>query len=309
MPPVTALVVTYNRRQLLSRCLAALFAQTRPPDQVLVVDNASTDGTREYLANFAGRAGFEYLRLDENTGGAGGFHAGLARTLQQPAGWVWLMDDDALPEASALEELLTVASDHADVYGSVAVEGTRLSWRMELARCSPGQPVNERRMLNADALPENPEVTFIPFLGFFIHTDTIRRIGLPDAGFFIAADDAEYCVRARRAGSRFVLATRSRLNHPAAEAYSVQFLGQDIICLRLSPWKRYYDTRNRLLLGRRHYGAAFYFKTLPGSLVRAAVILLRERDRGAQFRALAGGFIDGLLGRKGRRHQHWGLHP
>jgi len=299
----TVVVVTYNRKALLVRCLDALRRQTHSPARILVVDNASTDGTQEALAQvgWLDFPGLVYRRLDENTGGAGGFHAGLEMATHDRAGWVWLMDDDAEPEPTALEELCRVATDPANVYGSVAVDGDRLSWRMSV-RCEEGA---YRRVRLPSDLPDNPEVQFVPFLGFLIHSDLVGRIGLPEKGFFIAADDVEYCVRAREQGARMILATHSRLRHPAADDYAIDVFGKEILCLRLPPWKRYYDTRNRLLVARLHYGAEFYYKTIPGTLVRLLGVLLFEPRRLAQLHAFFAGFMDGIRGRQGRRHEQW----
>ena len=152
---------------------------------------------------------------------------------------------------------------------------------------------------------QTPKVEFLPFLGFLIHTDLVSRIGLPEKGFFIAAADAEHCLRARRGDARIVLATRSRPLHPASDGNAVSLFGREILCLRLPPWKRYYDTRNRLLVARRHHGAHVYYKTIPGTLVRLFTVLWFEPNRRAQLRAFFGGFADGVLGRQGRRHELW----
>src|SRR3954466_6009822 len=97
-------VVTHNRRELLVRCLEAIAAQTWPVDRLLVVDNASTDGTYERLADLALSA--EYLRIERNGGGAEGFHYAVRAGLDSGADWIWLMDDDCRPEPDALKRLL-----------------------------------------------------------------------------------------------------------------------------------------------------------------------------------------------------------
>lgn len=305
---VTVVVVTYNRKDLLVRCLDALRQQTLVPARIVVVDNASSDRTRELLAEsrWFSLPGFTYSRLPENTGGAGGFHAGLDLAVNKHARWVWLMDDDALPEPTALAELMLIASDPGNVYGSLAVDGDLLSWRLSV-RGLPSDGVARERVTRTEALPENLEVEFLPFLGFLIHTDLVGRIGLPEQGFFIAADDVEYSLRARRAGARIIVATRSRLRHPASDGYAVSLFGQEILCLSLPPWKRYYDTRNRLLVARRYHGAELVYKTIPGTLVRLFTVLWFEPNRLAQLRAFVGGIVDGVLGRQGRRHELWGI--
>jgi rhamnopyranosyl-N-acetylglucosaminyl-diphospho-decaprenol beta-1,3/1,4-galactofuranosyltransferase len=106
---VTAVVVTYNRKELLAECLDGLFRQTRPVDRILLIDNASTDGTQEFLRQrgYLDASAVEYVRLPANTGGAGGFREGMRRAYASDAEWIWLMDDDVEPVPDALETMLT----------------------------------------------------------------------------------------------------------------------------------------------------------------------------------------------------------
>ena len=97
---VCAVVVTRDRRDLLRRCLLALQQERRPPDGILVVDNASSDGSPEMVRDEFPEA--ELLRLEENVGGAGGFHRGVARAYASGYDWLWLLDDDTLPTGDSL---------------------------------------------------------------------------------------------------------------------------------------------------------------------------------------------------------------
>ncbi|NUS50267.1 MAG: glycosyltransferase, partial [Nocardioidaceae bacterium] len=96
---VVAVVVTWNRWELLQECLAALAAQTHRLAAVVVVDNASTDGTGDLLARE--HADLDVVTLTENTGGAGGFAAGIERALTHEPDLVWLLDDDTVPTETA----------------------------------------------------------------------------------------------------------------------------------------------------------------------------------------------------------------
>src|SRR3954447_15177950 len=106
---VCAVVVTYNRVELLRECLTALEAQTRPLDRILVIDNKSTDGTAEMVRSE--HPGVELVELPENRGGAGGFYEGTRRAYDDGYDWLWLMDDDTIPNATALEKLLDAPAE------------------------------------------------------------------------------------------------------------------------------------------------------------------------------------------------------
>ncbi len=211
-----------------------------------------------------------------------------------------MMDDDARPAADALQALLAVVPDTRNVYGSTAVAGERLAWTMTLA-ASGG------RVTAVAELPAQAEVEFVPFLGIFVHRELVARIGLPAAEFFLAADDLEYCLRARRAGARLLMVAASRIEHPPSQSYRLTLPGKTLHCLTLPPWKRYYDTRNRIFVARRHFGLRLFTATLPSIALRLLATLWHEPRRLAQCWATLAGVIDGLAGRGGRRHQCWRL--
>lgn len=300
---VCAVIVTYNRKILLMQCLAAISEQTRKPDYILLVDNASTDGTAEILkANgWLSRPDLELLTLSENTGGAGGFAAGLSKAMTEGTDWAWMMDDDAKPHPAALEELMKVADNPKNIYGSLAVNGDDTAWTTTL--------MDERRT-NVDKAADVPalaSVQSLPFLGFLIHRSLMKRIGLPSAGYFIAADDVEYCMRAQQVGADIFIVGKSHIEHPKSDRYVANLPGRQLICLRLPPWKRYYDTRNRLLIARKYYGAKLFTQTIPASFIRLIAALVHEPKKLLQLWAFMAGLIDGLMGMQGRRHQKWGI--
>jgi GT2 family glycosyltransferase len=197
---VAAVVVTRNRPALLKRCLAAIDAQTYPASQLVVVDNASDERTRELLAvEAAHRDGsFHSIRLEENTGGAGGFHAGMRACLSLPCTHMWLMDDDCEPDSEAVAELVVAAA----IVGEDAVLGGNI---VDLNGESVNvQPVSHRLGMNcvpqyplylADGLLETCTLTFVSFL---VSVDLVRRAGLPLKEFFIWGDDTEYSCRLAR---------------------------------------------------------------------------------------------------------------
>ena len=108
MSRVHAVVVTYNRKELLKECIDAILNQSVPVEKLILIDNNSTDGTNEYLEEYGYMKNpvIEYKRLSENIGGAGGFYEGMKLARSYSPDWIWIMDDDTVPTASCLEELL-----------------------------------------------------------------------------------------------------------------------------------------------------------------------------------------------------------
>ncbi len=300
---IAAVVVTYNRAALLERCLEALFSQSRPPDGVIVVDNASTDRTPELLASYQGRDhALTWIRMARNEGGAGGFARGIGEALKAGYDWMWLMDDDAEPERDALAQLVSHDPETWEVLGSAPVDGLRLSWRAT-PRWQSSRPIELWEALN-----ERVEVTSHPFIGFLVSSPLVSKAGVPDASFFIGADDVEYSWRLRATGARIFLIKNSRIHHPAASGFYAGVLGRRLFILDLPPWKNYYITRNKIVAARRHLGRQWLTVTLPGTVLRLFLVLVRkEQGRVRQAKAFLAGIWDGVRGRMGIRHQKWRL--
>lgn len=132
---VTAVVVSYNREQLLGECLDGLAVQTRPADRVIVVDNASTDHALQVAREHPIDA--DVIALPRNVGGAGGFCAGMAEAVDPKAvaadhgtaHYVWIMDDDTIPTPTALENLLQAAQESLDVNHALpTILGSKALW-------------------------------------------------------------------------------------------------------------------------------------------------------------------------------------
>ena len=104
---IAAVVVTYNRCDMLRQCIDALLAQTVSLDAIIIVDNNSSDKTFEIIKQmFLDIPLIKYTRLPKNVGGAGGFYEGLKKGYNLGFDWLWVMDDDAEPEQDALDKLI-----------------------------------------------------------------------------------------------------------------------------------------------------------------------------------------------------------
>lgn len=214
MVTVTAIVVTRNRPALLKRCLAAIDAQTHPPKQIVVVDNASDQPTRDLLAGEATRrdATFHVIRSEENTGGAGGFHIGMRASLSLTCTHFWLMDDDCEPDRKALEELVAAMA----IVGEDAVLGGNV---FDInGECINVQSVAQR--LGANGYAQYPlylanglcEMGMLTFVSFLVPVKLVWKVGLPLKEFFIWGDDHEYSLRLSKV-TRIYQVGRSKVDH------------------------------------------------------------------------------------------------
>jgi GT2 family glycosyltransferase len=294
------IVVTYNRKQSLISVIDALLKQTVTCD-IIIVDNASTDGTKDMLGtkDFLNRQRISYICLPENIGGSGGFSRGLKYAMEGDWNWFWLMDDDAIPESDALENLIKYAGDPGSVYGSSAInlvgEKKKLCW--PAIRNKNGR---KHFVEYVDMLSEVEEVDMIPFLGLYIHRDLVERVGYPDPGFFICADDKEYCERIKNQNTKLLLIKSSIINHPLAQVVIYNFGRFQAAYRNLPPWKTYYDVRNKIFIAEKYFRYRLWTQTLPGVFLRMILSVLKEKNPRLILTLTIKAVFDGLMNRKGK---------
>lgn len=193
MQSIAAVVVTYNRKELLAQCIACLRGQQEAACDILVVDNASTDGTDELLRMLAG-PDLKSINPGENLGGAGGFALGVKRAVEAGYEGLWLMDDDTLPEPGALAALLRCERELGDGIGwlsSRAVDREGNDQPMNRQRRTPYQDITGY----GDAPVPSVMASFV---SLYLRADRVRAFGLPIAEFFIWSDDWEFTRRISR---------------------------------------------------------------------------------------------------------------
>jgi GT2 family glycosyltransferase len=290
-PRVVAVVVTWNRRDLLVESLAALRAQTHRPARIVVVDNASTDGTTELLRR--DHHDLELVHLTRNIGGAGGFAAGIEVALTHEPDLVWLLDDDTVPTSTAAERLVAAWSGYRDALGRrPAVLASRVLWTdgrdhpMNTPRVKPGASAAERT--EAAAVGAVP-IRSASFVSVMCDADTVRERGLPVADYFLWNDDFEYSTRLVR--GQVGLAVRDSLVVHKTRTFGST--DQD-------PGERFFlEVRNKVWLFGRSTGLAPVEKLLyGGSTVRRwARTFARSADRRTLARGLGRGLVAGLTSR------------
>ena len=259
-------IVTYNRLSLLKGCLASLQKQTFPIDKVFVIDNASNDGTEQFLKSYQGLP-LEAIRQEENTGGAGGFSKGVRLAYEKGFDWIFLMDDDVFPEPDCLSTLMkyklpAMIAVREDINGQL-VERSAIEYNLN----NPFYLNPKRKSIgefykNRKNMPEILNVDNIAFEGFMVHRDIVQQVGFPDPDYFIFYDDVDYALRIRSLGYTImavrdaVLVRQLDFNQKAA----------------LNSWKAYYMFRN---LFHIHYkfGSNIFVRNKPYFLAVGAITL------------------------------------
>lgn len=266
-PSIAAVVVTYNRKELLAECLGALLSQSKSLDRIFIIDQASADGTAEMLqeSGYLKQPSIVYSRSEKNTGGAGGFQRGVELAYTAGSDWIWLMDDDAIADSNALERMLR----HVSAPNVCAVANAKLRLNGTL---DDGHLVFDK---NSSCESEPAFLTFSSFVGLMISRTAVRDMGLPKAEFFLQGDDTEYCIRLCKAG-RIAFARDSILVHKeiSRPPELVHRFGRDFT---IYPKDRfcfqYFLWRNRVWI--ETYGRGFRLDRIGWLMSKILRVLLR----------------------------------
>jgi GT2 family glycosyltransferase len=308
---VCAVVVTYNRKNLLLECLEALLKQTRPIDAMYIIDNFSSDGTPEalkgnrYIINLPPddisepwEKEFEvknltdgqpvkihYVRLNENTGGAGGFYEGVKRGYEKGYDWLWLMDDDAEPALNSLKKIFIAKNNIVNKNNYIVL------WNQIVFEKDKKDSVLNKIVLEP--------VDHAMFVGFFINTELVKKIGLPDKSFFIYFDDIEYCLRIRRFGGRIFKVLGSFIYHKDwmnQRKITKRIFNKNLSIPDIPKWKFYYLSRNYILMNSYNNNAK-----LKAILNRVKLLIIVLIVQPKYFTMIILGIIHGVLGISGKK--------
>ena len=260
---ITSVVVTYNRRELLIRCIEYLRKQTVQLDNIIVVNNGSTDGTAEWLD---GQTDLDVIH-QENVGGAGGFYLGIQHAYDRGYDWIWCMDDDVFPEPDCLEQLLKQDDERVGILcplrrqeGKVFVTEVR---QFNLTNAFQSLHVHS---LSPDDVKGRDYVRIegIAFEGPLVKREVVKRIGLPNKDLFLLYDDSDYGYRAVLAGYEIRLVVGAVLNK------ELFFVGDSRETqVQKGKWKLYYHIRNTVYFNR------CYGKNLLVRHLRPIAVLLQ----------------------------------
>jgi GT2 family glycosyltransferase len=328
---VCAVIVTYSRKALLLECLESLRKQTRPLQGIYLIDNASKDGTPELLLEKGyitepppkelnepwekeftiqnltdgSTIRFHYVRMHENTGGAGGFYEGVKRGYEKGYDWLWLMDDDAEPKEDALE-LLSLYFYLDDI---CALAPLIVDRNMKILNPHRGyfnfsnvfsgvvRGIDEKDIKN-----EIIEIDHASFGGILIKSKVISQIGYPKKEFFIYYDDVEYCIRLRSVG-KILLVPKSIIFHKEAAktggSIEKRLLGRKFVRKKFNElWLAYYDIRNFVWLGKKYSENKFlfYYKLVKNLFKQILAVVLIDDNKFKRIRFIINAYLDGLVG-------------
>ncbi|MBI5664288.1 MAG: glycosyltransferase family 2 protein [Nitrospirae bacterium] len=299
---IAANVVTYNRKQLLGECIDALLNQTYPLDAIYIIDNASTDGTPEFLKEkgliddplFPDKEPVEavkiissplhsekiveihYVRIPENTGSSGGQHEGVRRGYDAGFDWLWLMDDDAEPKDNALELLVTSPYFSKDETGallcSIRNKSNKCEAEQTYTEISTESVVRCERVFRGKTITisdfDQPflKVSTYPLLGIFVRREAITKVGNVNKEFFIFSDDLDFTLRISDSYEMWIV-RNSIIKHKAAAALFTprMVLGRQIHFIPIqNHWREYYGYRNYIYIALQRLGLARTLLVLAG---------------------------------------------
>lgn len=247
---VAAIVVTYNRKELLKECIDALLAQDYKNCDIHVIDNASTDGTGEFIDNYIQSGLIFYHNTGANLGGAGGFNYGMKKAYETGCDYMWLMDDDCIVGTDSLTKLMEAGG----AIGRYGFLSSKVLWKDDTICNMNVQKVSLRKTVS-DWETDRQKIIMATFVSFLVPTEIVKEVGYPIREFFIWADDIEYSRRISRKYDGYLI-TASVVHHK-----SKTNIGSNIAVDSAENLGRYrYAYRNEAYVYRREglYGYLYY---------------------------------------------------
>jgi GT2 family glycosyltransferase len=286
---VCSVVITFQRRDMCRVTLQHLLAQERPVDEILVIDNGTTDGTAAMLDEEFPTV--THLRMERNVGPAGALNVGLAHAHSRGHRWAWTTSDDYIAKPEALRTLLDTAHAIGDPrLGLLACWFDRVSTHFFHNGALWKHRVVQQQWPPVGSPPYQADI--MVFKGTLISLDLVPEIGLPLERYFLMNEEYEYCLRAKRHGRRHYV-----LPVPLLRPLEPEPPG------RYPPWRGYYQTRNHLAMALDHrspmelwWWAVAQVKYLTGAVLSGDRVGQRVRLRllGAWhgFRGVTGRTVD-----------------
>jgi len=286
MHKIAAVIVTFNRLDKLKKSL--VFTLQEPFDKIIIINNASTDGTSDYLSSIDDER-VHSIHLTENIGGAGGFYTGFKYVAEHcDVDWLVCYDDDAYPEKGSIElfKQLKIPRDAASLAAAVYLPSGKIS-RMNIPRYNPFRSLKLYIDKKAYNSTEDIDIDMSSFVGYFVRTDLMRQYRYyPEKKLFIYGDDLIYSYGLKKRGWRHLFIPRIRFIHDCATLTQ----GSDVY---RPLWKVYFILRN----GTELYRSLFYPSGVAYLIVKYIQLITKstkynKKEREQYIRLINKAFID-----------------
>ncbi len=273
---IVAVIVTYNRVELLKKCLQAVREQTRQPNDIIIVNNGSTDDTTEWLSE---QNVITYTK--ENNGGAGGFSYGIKKAYNYGADWIWLMDDDVIPQNDALQQLVNTLVSLGDKQEKVGFLSSEVLWTdHSIHEMNKTYFLDDQKKLDKLSFPTDSNLPFIQFgtfVSMLLSAKAVEKVGLPIKEYFIWCDDIEYSKRIVANGLAGLLVKNSVVIHQSPNNNPSNVFYDP----KSSIWKFNHGFRNEMYTKRLHEGELSFWATWVHRmfLLPLRIAITRKNDR------------------------------
>jgi len=284
MSKLAVVIVTYNGRQYLADCFSTIEKQTRKPEEIIVVDNHSTDGTGEYLKNLSLSGGIKIKLIlnKENLGFAKANNQGMEMALEDGAQYIFLLNQDTRMEENCLMELLKAAEKEKIFF---ACQPLILCWPEKKLIQTAGDRIHflgfgysgdYKEKFNAQEFQGNKEIPYASGAAMFIKSEVLKEVGLFDEDLFMYHEDMDLCLRARFLGRKILLAPQAIVYH--------QYQA------KITPFKWAWSERNRQLTLLKFYKFPSLLLIFPCWLIMEIGSLFYSALIGALFLKIKGYF-------------------
>lgn len=261
----TVVIVTYNRLNLLKECIDKLLIQSYPVNKIVIVNNDSSDGTKEFLERFMDDDRFKIYNSDANNGGAWGFYKGLELVKKYNFDYVLLIDDDAIVENDFFEVMnknIKKYSGYSAYSSTVYVENDiDVGHRMKLVNklFVKFKPIH-KGLYSTDCF----ECDTATFCGLLLKKDIIKKIGLPEKDYFIWFDDMEYSLRILKY-TRILNINNAIIKHKTVAPFARAPI----------TWKNFYGERNYILMIRKHFSSISYLYIVIRKIIKLYLLKIK----------------------------------
>lgn len=308
---VDVVIVTYNRLEKLKHTLQCYENQTARFRNLIVVNNHSTDGTAEYLAEWEKKeTPFEkhIITTSDNLGGAGGFYTGETYSMKLNPDWIFIADDDAYPDPDLMEKFYAFEKEHSnDGFSAICAAVHQIDGSIDVSHRSRYTLTN-KRYFSWDSVPleeyETPcfDIDFLTYVGPFINAKAIEKVGCVNPKFFIYNDDSEHSLRLKKHG-RIVCVPEMKITHDVKVVG--QFKEQVTDSNVLVSWGDYYSARNEMVMFKQHFPelAKYRFKTAVKKRLKGKFKTPYEK---VVWKAMLDGWF-GHLGKNKKYHPGWSI--